>query len=413
MASVLSGMASSLTLVGTVSIAFGCVRPGQRALPEPGAGVELVVPLTTVADPTPAQGRGMTNLFFEPLSAALRDSVRTPSAWTDLGTDLLVGARQVAPVRALRFRVAGDTAWRFSVDTVGDLDFTTAPILSFVRRGRLQVAELDLAVRAPGGATRRVPYEVLRSDDGYTYGRIAEYRTGLIELNGKRIPLRVSSVSRGHPLFDLVGGTTFLVDLDGDGTLSDRATVTVAGRPASAEQVRGGTAFELNDTFYQLAAIDPSGSELRIRPAPGKGAVGVNLPATEVKARRMDGREFRLSKQRGKVVLLTFWATDCAPSASVRAPLNALTTTYGPELIWAAMAKDTSLVEINAYLKKAPMLGTVLQSEATTWLKYNPDGATPVFAIVDAKGLLRFHATGASSIAAVTAKLDELLGSKR
>ena len=392
---------------------MACAKTSPSGSFSPRAQEELVVPLTTVSDPTPARLRGMSNLFFEPLTAALRDSVRTSTTWTDVSSDLLVDARQVAPVRVLRYRVAGDTSWRFTVDSVGDLDFTRAPILSFARRGPLQVAALDLAVRTQAGIVRRVPYEVLRSDDGYTYGRIAEYRTGQIELNGQRFAVRVSNAGRSQPVFDFEGGANILVDLDGDGTLSDRATVSVGGRPASAEQVRGGTVFELNGGLYQLASLDAAGTELRLRPASRKGAVGINLKAPDVRARRLNGSEFRLSKQRGKVVLISFWATDCVPSASVRAPLNELVTKYGTSFVWAAVAKDTSRAEIDVYLKKSPMLGEVLQSDTATWRTYNPDVATPVFAIVDAKGVLRFRAVGALSIEAIRAKLDELLGSAR
>lgn len=354
----------------------------------------------------------MSNLFFEPPSALLRDSMRTPASWTDLGTDLLVNAGQVAPLRALRFRVAGDTAWRFAVDTVGDLDFTKAPVLGFVRRGPFLASDLDLTVRAPNGTRRRVPYEFLRSDDGYSYGRIAEYRTGYIEVDGQRVPLRVRNLGRGRPLFDL-DGAIILIDLDGDGTLMERATVTVDGRPVSPEKVRAGSAFELKGALFQLTSIDPNGTELRLRSVPRTRAVGINFTAPNLKARALDGREFRLSKHRGKVVLISFWATDCVPSASVRAPLNELASKYGKDLVWVAMAKDTSRSDIETYLKKSPMVGTILQSDRTAWETYNPDAATPVFAVVDAAGVLRFQATGSTSMSAVTAKVDELLRAKR
>ena len=152
----------------------------------------------------------------------------------------------------------------------------------------------------------------------------------------------------------------------------------------------------------------PAASRLRERSA--KGAVGFNLRAPMVRARQLDGSEFRLSKQRGKVVLLYFWPTDCAPSASARPGLNEVVSTYGSAVVWAARAKDTSRADIDTLLKKAPMSGVVLYSDASSCRVYNPDVATPVFIIIDAKGVVRFCATGALSIDAVRAKLRELLG---
>ena len=55
----------------------------------------------------------------------------------------------------------------------------------------------------------------------------------------------------------------------------------------------------------------------------------------------------------------------------------------------------------------------MLQSDTATWRNYNPDTATPVFAVVDAKGVLRFRAVGALSMDANRAKLEELLGAAR
>jgi thiol-disulfide isomerase/thioredoxin len=398
------------TALVLAAAALGCTRSPQRTDSAASARKDVAVPLAAVLDPSPAQGRGLSNVFYQPSVPAWRDSIRVPAGWSDIETDELISARQVTPIRVLRFRAAGDTAWRFVVDTAGSLDFTQAPVLTFVRQGKVQVASLNLTLRSASRVVRRVPFEVLRSDDGYTYGRIAEYRAGQIEIEGKTFGVRVRNLSRDRPLFDLDGSAVVLVDLDGDGVIAERASVTVGGRPASAEQVRAGSAFALNGRLYELASIDPLGSFLRLRERSAKGAVGLDLPAPEVRARQLDGTEFRLSRQRGKVVLLSFWATDCAPSASVQPALNEVASTYGPTVVWAAMAKDTSRADIDTFLKKTPMSGVVLHSDASTWRVYNPDVATPVFIIIDAKGVVRFRATGALSMDAVRAKLRELLG---
>ena len=406
-----TGVSAILTLLSA------CVQSRVGGLAAPAATSDLTVALTTVPDLAPDRWRGISNIFYstnyDSVTGPLRESLRMPASWTGAALDDVVRNRELRPVRVMRFRTAADTALQFAIDTTGDGDFTKAPVLSFTRRGRLLVAGIELTVRARTGSQRRVPYQILRSDDGYTYARIAEYRSGRVDVDGSSYAVRVRSASRGEPFYAPNAGTVFLVDLDRDGTFAETASLTVDGRPIAAEQVLASMPFELDGRLYEIVAIDSAGSTLRVRPSNRVVAGAINRRAPELRAKTIAGGEVRLSRQKGKVVLISFWATNCQYSERVRGTINDLVAKHGAKVTWLAIAKDTSRADIAEYLLKSPIHGIATMPDSGAWATYNPAGATPVFVLVDARGIVRFRAEGATAISAVAAKLDQLVSSIR
>jgi thiol-disulfide isomerase/thioredoxin len=59
----------------------------------------------------------------------------------------------------------------------------------------------------------------------------------------------------------------------------------------------------------------------------------IKVPAIE--GQTPDGKPFRLSDHKGKVVLLNFWATWCGPCRMEIPDLIALQEKYGPEGLWS------------------------------------------------------------------------------
>ena len=396
-----------LALAAACASGVGAART-RESLPR-----EIFVSLTQVPDRTPDRWRGMSNLFMDSLPPATTDSVRTPSEWTSMKLTDIVSNAGLRSIRVLRFTTNGNPQPQYAVDTVGDLDFTHAPVLTFERYKNILVANIELTIRATSGNERRVPYQVLVSDDGYTYARIADFRTGTIRVDGRDFAVRVRNLTRGHPFYAPNAGTEFMVDLNGDGQFAERATVTVEGRPVAAEQVLAETPFMLAGRMFEVADIDSAGFRLRIRPSTREVAVAENRRAPEFVANQLPTGVFRLSQQVGKVVLIEFWATDCKYSEQVRVAANELVAKYGSKYIWVAVAKDTGRSDIEMHLAKYPMHAIVTMPDSAAWATYDPAGATPTFVVVDQRGIVRFRAEGASSIGAVTAKLDELFASPR
>lgn len=369
-----------------------------------------VVTLERIPDPSPERWWGLTNIFFAAVPPSIRSAVRTGEGWSALELADVVSGEGIKPIYAARFKMPGSDQMHYVVDTAGDLDFTHARSLTFQRRIGVVVANFELEVRSTSGNHRRVPYQVLLSDDGYTYARIAEYRTGRVRVDGRDYALKLRSRSRNDPFYGANEGTVFLIDLDGDGQIAEQAAVTVGGRPVAAEQVMPHTPFLLGAHALEVTDLDSVGSRLVVRPSKTQVAAAVNFRAPELSAELLSGGGYQLSRQPGKVVLIEFWSTECAFSEKVRRAANDLAAAAGgTQYAWVAVARESDRVAIQQHLVEHPMSARVTLSDSAAWATYNPTGVTPLFVVVDQNGVIRFRAMGASAMDAVTAKVKELL----
>ncbi|HZV20622.1 MAG TPA: TlpA disulfide reductase family protein [Hyphomicrobiales bacterium] len=113
-------------------------------------------------------------------------------------------------------------------------------------------------------------------------------------------------------------------------------------------------------------------------------------PAPALTVTAADGREFDLEAMRGKVVLVDFWATWCAPCLAEFPVLRSFYRQYrskGFELIALSIDKPRDRGKMRRLLAKEPFAGALL-SEA----KQNGFGtpeAVPVSYVIDAKGIVR------------------------
>ncbi len=373
---------------------------------------DLQVTLTRVADPSPERWRGMNNILFDSIPTVLRDSMTVSPAWRHVEAAEVVADSGLKTVLALRFSstASGDTT--YLVDTEGNRDFLHAAPLNFERRGTIRVANFALTVRTRLGAFRRVPYQVLLSDDKYTYARIAEYRTGSVLIDGRQFAIVVRNRGRSHPFFTPDAGTVFLVDQDGDGIMAEQATMTLSGQPAAAEQVFPFRPFLLYGRPFEVTDIDSSGSLLRIRSATRTTAVSPSFRAPDIIAQRLAGGQLRLSNMLGRVVLLQFWATDCVFSERARDALNQLAAASGDALAWVAVSKERDRGIIEQHLAGHPMRGIVVLADSAAWAVYNPELATPHFVVIDRGGVVRFVASGATAMGVVTAEVNRVLAER-
>jgi thiol-disulfide isomerase/thioredoxin len=229
-----------------------------------------------------------------------------------------------------------------------------------------------------------------------------------MQVDGKDHAVKVRSAYRDEPFYGPSSGTVFLIDLDGNGEIAEKPSVTLNGAPAAAEQVMARTPFMLGGKAWEITDVDPMGSRLVIRPTKARVAAVENFKAPEIRARTLSGRRYRLSKQSG-VVLVEFWSVSCGYCEKSRPAANDLADAErGSSFTWLAIARENDRVEIERFLVAHPMSATVALNDSSAWAIYNPSGVTPFFVVVDSKGVIRFRAAGASAIEPVAAKVKML-----
>jgi thiol-disulfide isomerase/thioredoxin len=374
----------------------------------------VVVELGRVADPSPDRWRGMTNIFFSTVPPGLRDSVRLGATRVNVELAEVVRGDGLATIYAARFKTPGSDDVHYVVDTDGDLDFVEEQHLAFRQQNGVAVADLEIDVRSVSGAHRTVSYQVLLGERGYTYARIAEYRAGRARVGDREYAVRLRSASRDHPFYGPDAGTVFLIDLDGDGRVAEQVSVAAQGPPSSAEEVAPGVPFLLEGRPYEVAELDSAGSRLVLRPSAVKVAAAAGFVAPEFTARLLSGSTYRLSDDRGKVVLVEFWSVDCQYSEHARPALNQLASRVpAGGFRWVALARENDGDGVRRHLESHLMNATVALHDSLGWARYNPAVATPLFYVIDGNGIVRFRALGASAVDAVSAKVDEFLDSIR
>jgi thiol-disulfide isomerase/thioredoxin len=228
-----------------------------------------------------------------------------------------------------------------------------------------------------------------------------------MQVDGKDYAVKIRSQNRDEPFYSPAPGTVFLIDLDGNGEIAEKPSVTRDGAPTAAEQVMARTPFMLGKQAWEVADLDSMGSRLLVRRTKTRVAAMENFKAPQLVARTLNGRKYQLSKQ-SDVVLVEFWSVSCGFCEKARPAANELADAERGKLTWLAIAHETDRAEVERFLAAHPMNATVALHDSAAWTTYNPTGVTPFFVVVDNKGIIRFRATGASAIDAVAAKVKML-----
>lgn len=133
-----------------------------------------------------------------------------------------------------------------------------------------------------------------------------------------------------------------------------------------------------------LALIFPFTNASAALPAVGKGAPDFTLPSAS-------GRNIRLSEQRGKVVLVNFWASWCGPCRQELPALDKLQAQYGAagfQLL--AVNVDDNRGNADAMLKKLGVkLSTLYDTEKRVAKLYDVD-TMPATLVLDTDGRVRY-----------------------
>ncbi len=203
------------TLVLTPLFMSGCLCQGS----ETGTGEQFEIALQTDLLPSPPGEPllDLGNIFFvEPDSKELASGLQIPGAWRKVEVASVVSMEGENTVYALR-HVDAHGVTRYVVDADRDLDFTDEQELVFEYDGRRKLATVDIAAwadpvgdRTPADVTYQIVWVEQEDGPTWTYSRILEYRTGVLQIDGQQYAVMLRPRSRSdvhvpYPACELPG----------------------------------------------------------------------------------------------------------------------------------------------------------------------------------------------------------------
>jgi peroxiredoxin len=234
----------------------------------------------------------------------------------------------------------GDDArgWRLYLDWKGDGDLSRTEARTFKRVGRtwrLQVEVHDGATRWP------CVFEIRRVDvDGTEKLAVvigdATVRRGVVAIDGKRAPFAVRGVQGRYNTGD------YSIQVDrGTGEIErykrSEGYVNLFGRSyAFAVDASGDTL-----TLEALPEVQPE------RPSLRSGSVAPEFSATDI-----DGGSHSVARYRGRLLLLEFWSTSCAPCrAEAPQMVQFFNGAAHAKVAFLGVASDSSETTLRAFVK--------------------------------------------------------------
>jgi peroxiredoxin len=139
--------------------------------------------------------------------------------------------------------------------------------------------------------------------------------------------------------------------------------------------------------------------------------VGVGNVAQEIEGESLEGKKMKLSDYRGKVVVLTFWATWCPPCMEMVPDER--------KLVERMTGKEFAMIGVNADTERSKVIA-VVEKERINWPSFQDGGRTgpiatawsvrgwPTIYVLDRKGVIRYrNVRGRALAAAVDALIHE------
>ena len=114
-------------------------------------------------------------------------------------------------------------------------------------------------------------------------------------------------------------------------------------------------------------------------------------PAPKLELRGVEGRALRLSDYKGKVVLLNFWATWCAPCRAEMPDLVKWQREYkskGLQVIGVTYPPE-ELAEVREFIESVRVNYPIALGDGQTKAMFDEGETLPVTVIIDKKGMIR------------------------
>jgi thiol-disulfide isomerase/thioredoxin len=136
----------------------------------------------------------------------------------------------------------------------------------------------------------------------------------------------------------------------------------------------------------------------------------IGKAALDIEGNDTDGKDFKLSDYKGKVVLIDFWASWCGPCMRL--------VPHNLALIKKMEGKPFAIVGVNLDEDKGKAKKAIADAQIT-WRSFHDDGgkigktwrvsAIPALFVIDAKGIMRHKWVGASNPKAIDEAIEALV----
>ncbi|ACO31329.1 MULTISPECIES: TlpA disulfide reductase family protein [Acidobacterium] len=133
-------------------------------------------------------------------------------------------------------------------------------------------------------------------------------------------------------------------------------------------------------------------------------------PAPRFQLKGLNGQPVSLAAYKGKVVLLNFWASWCAPCQAEMPTFEQWQRSYGPakfQVIGVSM--DDGAAQAAAAVKKLHVTYPVAVGNAHLGNLYGGIDGLPVTFLIDRQGRIRAEYAGGNDQKAIHAEIDHLL----
>ncbi len=398
------------TLAGLLLLpALSLAAPEDTGLvPDTFSGYYM--PNRCTLSPTPAEQLGAEPQYA---GAPLYGAIRLGNAADSLITVVIDEVKEGDKV----------TASRIYVDANNDNDLTNDGDGAWAResaQNRSTQAELALRYRGETAA-RPTPYTVTlyrfteRLQDVVFYYRNVAIASD-IKLGGHTVRVVLLDDNTDGLFRDIAEkpaeGTpptgAFFVDRNLDGRID--------GGSDSAEFYRGWEPFEFQGTNYKLVRVANDGARMLFEPTDEpctpKAYIGKGLPAIDFEATDTEGKTFKLSDYKGKVVLLDFWASWCGPCKGEMPNVIASYKKYhekGFEIVGISL--DQTKAAMDAYLAENPEITWRMTCTEKFWQEpiaqlYRVSGIPAAF-LIDRDGVIYGEVRGESLTKGLADLLDE------
>ena len=150
-----------------------------------------------------------------------------------------------------------------------------------------------------------------------------------------------------------------------------------------------------SDAFMRVSQLENSGVKFPERNTIVKESLlGCKAPDFNVKT--IKGESISLEKLSGKVVIINFWFTSCAPCIAEMPALNRLVEEFREsDVVFIAFARD-DINELDGFLKRRPFNFNIIASANEMAISYCIDiFGWPTTIVVDKSGIVRKITSGA------------------